>query len=206
MLEAAYAKDLSFYIVAPNLSVNATTLRPCEAEVSKALQAYTGYKTNTQSLIDEARDYNFSMRMENRSLDEKGSTQVNDLNEQERENLVNNRWYERRDESTLDDKTHDAKFHKQLVALLEITETIKQNRTNTTVFLIAAVALETQPGMVSPSLALLAVMAQDLARRNEEEPNQTYQTLQQLLREPLNYVAERQGISFPVLLYIISPL
>ena len=49
--EATYARELSFYIVAPNLRINATTWRPCEAsypaflaEVSKALQAYTGYR------------------------------------------------------------------------------------------------------------------------------------------------------------------
>ena len=49
--EAAYARELSFYIVAPNLRINATTWGQCEAsypaflaEVSKALQAYTGYR------------------------------------------------------------------------------------------------------------------------------------------------------------------
>ena len=49
VLEAAYEKDLRFYIVAPNLKVRATTWRSCEAsypallaEVSKTLQAYTG--------------------------------------------------------------------------------------------------------------------------------------------------------------------
>ena len=81
----------------------------------------------------------------------------------------------RRDDSTLDEKTHEAKFHKVIVALFKITKTIKQNGTSTTVFPNAAVALDAQPGMVSTP-ALLAVMAQDLARRNEEEPRQTYQT------------------------------
>ena len=45
VLKAAYARDLNFYIVAPNLRINVTTWRPCEAsypsylaEVSKALR------------------------------------------------------------------------------------------------------------------------------------------------------------------------
>ena len=141
-----------------------------------------------------------------RSLDEQGARQVNDPIEQERENLVDNLWYERRDDSTLDEKTHEAKFHKELSALFKLTKTIKKNRTKTTVFPIAAVALDAQPGIVSPTLTLLAVMAQDLARLNEEEPRQTYQTWHQLLHEPLNHVAERQGISFPVLLYTRFPI
>ena len=134
--------------------------------------------------------------MAHRSLDEHGTRKVNDPNEQERENLVDNLWYKQRDNSTLDEKAHEAKFHKALVALFKITETIKQNRTNTTVLPIAAVVLDAQPGMVSPTLALLTVMAQDLACCNEREPKQNYQTWHQLLREPLNHVAERQAISF----------
>ena len=113
MLEAAYARDLNVYIVAPNLTTSVTTWRPCEpsypaylGEISKALQGYTGYGGNSQLLIDEATAYDYGMQMSCRSLDEQGARQVNDPNEQEREHLVDNLWYERRDESTLDEKTH----------------------------------------------------------------------------------------------------
>ena len=61
VLEASYGRDLQFYIVAPNLRINVTTWRPCEAsypaflaERSKALQGYTGYRGNSQLLADEA--------------------------------------------------------------------------------------------------------------------------------------------------------
>ena len=83
--------------------------------------------------------------MAHQSLNEQGARQVIDPNEQERENLVDNLWYERKDDSTLDEKTQEAKFHKELVSLFKVTETIKQNRTITTVFPIAAVALDAQP-------------------------------------------------------------
>ena len=85
------------------------------------------------------------MQMAHQSLNEQGARQVIDPNEQERENLVDNLWYERKDDSTLDEKTHEAKFYKELVSLFKVTETIKQNRTITTVFPIAAVALDAQP-------------------------------------------------------------
>ena len=212
VLKAAYARNLSFYLVAPNLRISATTWRPCErsysaflAEVSKALQAYTGYKGNSQLLVDEATACDYRMQMAHRSLDEMGLRQVLDPNEHERENLVDNLWYERRDESTLDEKTHETKFQKELVASFKTTEAIKGDRMNTTVSPMAAVAVDAQPGMASPTLALLVVLAQDLAGQNEKEPKQTYQTWHQLLTEPLNKVAERLGISFPVLLYNISP-
>ena len=88
VLEAAYAKDLSFYIVAPNLRVNTTTWRLRQAsypaflvEVSKVLQAYTEYKANSQLLVDEATAYDFGMQMSHRSLDKQGAPQVNDPNE-----------------------------------------------------------------------------------------------------------------------------
>ena len=122
------------------------------------------------------------MQTSHRSSDNQGVCQVNDPNEQEREHLVDNVWYERRDESTLDEITHEAKFHKELMGLFKITET-------------AAVA----------TLALSVVMAQNLAKQNEKEPKQTYQTWHQLLRESLNQVAERLEIPFPMLLYNISP-
>ena len=130
LLEAAYARELSFYIVEPNLRVNVTTWHPCEAscpaflaEVSKALQANTGCKGTSQLLIDEATAHDFERLMAHRSLNEQGVRQVNNPNEQGRKNLMDNLWYERRDESTLDQKTHEAKFLKELVALFKTTET-----------------------------------------------------------------------------------
>ena len=141
--------------------------------------------------------------MSSRSLNENGVRQVNDPNEQERKNLVDNLWYERRDESTLDEKSHDPKFHKELLALFKQTETIKTERINTTVFPIAAISTDAQPGMVSPTQTLLIVLARNLAIQNETEPRHTYQTWHQVLRETLNQVALRLEIS--VLLYNISP-
>ena len=156
VLEASYARDLHFYIVAPNLRINVTTWHPCEAsypaflaEISKAVQSYTGYRGNSQFLVDEATAYDYGMQMLSRSLDENGVQQVNDPNEQERKLLVDNLWYERRDESTLDNKTHDPKFYKELLALFRTTEAIKAERLNTTVFPIAAISTDAKPGMVS---------------------------------------------------------
>ena len=65
-------------------------------------------------------------------------------------------------------------------------------------------AMDARPGLGSPTLALLTVLAQDLARQNEREPTHTYQTWHEQLREPLHQVAERLGIHFPVFLYNIS--
>ena len=212
VLEASYAKDLHFYIVAPNIRINEATWRLCEAsypaylaQISKALQGYTGYAGNSQLLVDEATAYDYGMQMSCRSLNEQGIRQVIDPNEREREHLKDNLWYERRDESTLDDKTYDPKFHKELLALFKVTESIKIERTNTTVFPTATVAMDAQPGMASPTLMLLVVMARNLAQQNEAEPRQTYQTWHQSLRETLNQVAVRLEIPFPVLLYNISP-
>ena len=188
-----------------------TTWRPCEAsypaflaEISKAVQGYTGYRGKSQLLVDEATTYDYGMQMSSRFLDGNGVRHVNDPNEQERKHLVNNLWYERRDESTLDDKTLDPEFHEELLALFKVTETIKMERINTTVFPIAAISTDVQPGMVSPTLTLLIVMARNLAKQNETEPRHTYQTWHQALRETLNQVALRLEIPFPVLLYNIS--
>ena len=100
VLEASYARDLHFYIVAPNLRINVTTWRPCEAsypaflaEVSKAVQGYTGYRGNSQLIVDEATAHNYGMQMSIRSLDENGVRKVNDSNENERKHLVDNLWY-----------------------------------------------------------------------------------------------------------------
>ena len=129
VLKASYAKDLRFYIVAPNLKINEATWRPCEAfspaylaEISKALQGYTGYAGNSQLVVDEATAYDYGMQMSSRYLKEQGIRQENDPKETEREHLVDNLWYERRDESTLDDKTHNPKFPKELLALFKVTE------------------------------------------------------------------------------------
>ena len=212
VLEASYARDLQFYIVAPNLRINVTTWRPCEAsspaflaEISKALQGYTGYRGNSQLIVEEATAYDYGMQMSIKSLDENDVRKVNDPNEMERKHLVDNVWYEKKDESTLDDKTHDPKFHKKILALFKATEVIKTERTNTTVFPIAAVSIDARPEMVSLTLRLLVVMAQNLAKQNETEPRHTYQTWHQALRETLNQVALRLEIPFPVLLYNISP-
>ena len=103
VLEAAYARDLYFYIVAPNLRISVTTWRPCEAsypaflaEVSKAIQAFTGYRGNSQLIVDEATAYDYGMQMSIRSLDENGVRKVFDPNENERKHLIDNLWFERR--------------------------------------------------------------------------------------------------------------
>ena len=211
-MEASYARDLHFYIVAPNLRINVTTWRPCEAsypaflaDISKAVQGYTGYEGNSQLLVGEATAYDYGMQMSIRSLDENGVRKVFDPNESERKHLIDNLWFERRDESTLDEKTHDPKFHKELLALFKETETIKAERTNTTVFPIAAIATDAKLDMASLTLTLLMVMARGLAKQNEIEPSHTYQTWHKALRETLNQVALRLEIPFPVLLYNISP-
>ena len=64
--------------------------------------------------------------------------------------------------------------------------------------------MDAQPGMASPTLTLLVVMARNLAEQNEAEPRQTYQTWHQSLGETLNQVAVRLEIQFPVLLCNIS--
>ena len=210
--EAAYARELSCYKVAPILRINLATWRPCEAsypaflaEVSKALQAYTGYQGNSQMLADEATAFDHGMEMARRSLDELGGRKVNDPNEKERDRLVDNLWFEYREESTLDEKTHDPKFYKDLINLCKTTEAIKANRTNTTVFPVALVSLDAQSGLGSPTSAMLSILAQDIARHNAREPTHTYRTWHEQLREPLHRDAEWLGIPFPVFLYNISP-
>ena len=81
---------------------------------------------------------------------------------------------------------------------------IKAERTNTTVFPIAAIAIDAKLEMASLTLTLLVVMTRDLAKQNETEPKHTYQTWRQALRETLNQVALRLEIPFSVLLYNIS--
>ena len=93
------------------------TWRPCEnsyyallAEISKALQAYTGYQGNSQLTADDATAFNFGMQMAHRT--ENAMRRNRDPNEHKRANMIDNIWFEKRDESTLDEKTHNAKFHK----------------------------------------------------------------------------------------------
>ena len=155
--EASYSQNLSFYIIAPNLRVSATTWRPGEnsysaflAEISKALQACTGYEGNSQLLADDASAFDFGMQMAHRTFDENGVRRVKEPNEKERANMVDNGWFERRDESTLDERTHNAKFHKELLALFKKTEGIKQTLTDATVFPVAIQAIDAKPNMVSP--------------------------------------------------------
>ena len=176
-----------------------------QRSITRALQAYTGYRRNSQLLVDEATAFYYGMQMGHRSLDELGVRKINDPNERERDHLMIILWYERRDDSTLDKKNHDAKFHKELVSLCKTTEGIKAERPNTTIFPIATMAMDAQPGLGLPTLALLTVLAQDIARQNEGEPTHTYHTWHEHLREPLHQVAERLGFHFPLFLYSISP-
>ena len=210
--EAAYAQNLYFHIVAPNLRISALTWRPCEnsypaflAEISKAVQAYTGYQGNSQLLADDATAFDFGMQMAHRTFDENGVRQVKKPNEKEKSNMIDNGWFEKRDESTLDEKTHDAKFHKELVALFKRTEEIKQARPNATVFPVATQAVDSKPSMVSPTLVLLTVLARKIARENRTNPEHSYQSWHEKLQETLAEVAERHGIPFPIFLYNISP-
>ena len=175
------------------------------ADISKAIQGYTGYRGNSQLIVDKATAYDYGMQMSIRSLDENGVRKVLDPNESERKHLIDNLWFERRDESTLDEKTHDPKFHKELLALFKETEMIKAERTNTTVFPIAAIAIDAKLDMASLTLTLLMVMTRGLARQNEAEPNHTYQTWHKALCETLNQVPLGLEIPFPVFLYNISP-
>ena len=156
-------------------------------------------------LADEATAFDYGMEMASRSLDEQGGRRVNDQNEKERDRFIDNLWFEYRDESTLDEKTHDPKFFKNLISLCKTTEAIEANRTNTTIFPVALVSLDAQPGLGSPTLAMLSILAQDIARPNAREPTHTYRTWHEQLRDPLHRFAERLGIPFPVFLCNISP-
>ena len=153
-------------------------------------------------LADEATGFDHGMEMARRSLDEQ--SRVNDPNERERDRLVDNLWFEYRDESTLDEKTHYPKFYKDLINLCKTTEATKGNRTNTMIFPVALVSLDAQPRLRSPTLAMLSILAQKIARQNAREPTHTYWTWHEQLREPQHRVAERLGIAFSVFLYNIS--
>ena len=81
-------------------------------------------------------------------------------------NAIDNLWFEKRDASTQDEKTHDLKFHKELLARFKKTQEIKQTRTDATVFPVATQDVDLQPNMVSPTLVLLAVLTCKRAREN----------------------------------------
>ena len=124
--EAALAQKLNLYIMAPNLRVSAMAWCPCEnsypallAEVSKALQAYTGYQGNSQLMADDAAAFEFGMQMAHRTFDENGVRQVKEFIATKKTSTIDTLWFERRGESTVDEKTHDPKFHKELLALFK---------------------------------------------------------------------------------------
>ena len=146
------------------------------------------------------------MQIANRSIDDTGVTQISDPTEAEKDSLNDNLWFAKRDESTLDEKTHDPKLTKKLAALFKKTEAIKKNRTDAMVFPVAAQAIDAQKDLMSPTLALLIARARDIAGKNAEKPHLTNQSWHEALNEPLKEVAERHNILFPTLLYNISVL
>ena len=184
---------------------------PCETsylallgEISKALQAYTGYHGNSQFTADDATAFDFGMQIGHRTIDKNGVRQANELNTAERKNMIDNVWFEKRDEFTIDEKKHDPKFHKGLLSLLRRTEKIKLNCSDATVFLVATQAVDSQPDKVSPTLVLLVVLARKTAQENQAKPQLSYQSWYEAMQEPLSQVAERHQIPFPILLFNIS--
>ena len=186
VIEAAFAQTLNFNIVAPNLRVSAMTWRLCEnsfpallVEVSKALQAYTGYQGNSQLMADDATAFDFGMQVAHRTSDENGLRQVKEPNTAERINMMDNLWFERRDEQL---STHDPEFHKELLALLKETKEMKSNRN---VFAV-----------VSPTLVLPVMLAHKIAQENRATPQLLDQSWHAVLHETLAQVAEIHGYHF----------
>ena len=171
----------------------------------ESLTGFTGYEGNSQLLIDEATVFDFGMQMAHRTFDDIGVHQVKEPNEVKKAKMIDNLWFEKRDESTQDKKTHDAKFHKDLPALFKETEEIKQTRTYTTVLSVATLAVDSQTNMVSPTLVLLTILARDVAREIRANPEHSYKSWHEVLQETLAQVAERTEIPFANYLYIISP-
>ena len=128
------------------------------------------YQGNSQLTADDATAFDFGMQMAHRTFDDNGMRRNRDPNEHERANMIDNIWFEKRDESILDEKTHNAKFHKELVALSKKTEEIRQTRTEVTVFPVATHAIDSKPNMVSPTLVLLSILAQKTAQENLTNP------------------------------------
>ena len=153
MTEAAFAHGPCCHIVAPNVRVSATTWRSCEtsfsaflAEVSRALHTYTVYKENLPLLIDDVTAFDFVMQMAHQSFEEECVRKSTISQMVEKEKMVDNQWYERRDKTLRYEKTHEANFHKELAAVF------KKYRI---VFPVAAQAIDGQVINISPTLALL---------------------------------------------------
>ena len=89
----------------------------------------------------------------------------------------------------------------KLAAIFKKTENIRQDRRDTTIFPMAAQAVDAQADIVSPTLALQAIMARDVVRKNTEDPRHTYRMWDMVLEEPL----ERCSIPFLLFLCNISP-
>ena len=91
VMKAAFARDIFFRIVAPNLRFNELTWRPCNtpytavlADVSRALQSYTGCKSNSQLLVDDATSMDFRMKMAHKTFNENGVRKVNNASDADR--------------------------------------------------------------------------------------------------------------------------
>ena len=63
-------------------------------------------------MADEATAFDFGMQMAHRTFDENGVRQVKKRIEIERMSIFDNLWFEKRDESTLDETTHGESFTK----------------------------------------------------------------------------------------------
>ena len=106
------------------------------------------------------------MQMAHRSIEENGVTQISDPPQVEKEGLIDNLWYEKKDESTFDEKTQDPKFANELAALLKRTEAIKHNRTTFMMFPVPGQAIDAQSDWMSPTLALLMALARGIVNKN----------------------------------------
>ena len=130
-------------------------------------------------LIDEATLFDFGMQMTHRSVDQNGVRQVNDLTETE--NMIDNLWYECRDNSTVVEKTHEPKFYEELAAVFKETEGIQLDRWDIIVFPMTVQVVDPRADIVSPTLALLEAMATrgNGTRRgtNTEDPRCTYRDM-----------------------------
>ena len=142
--------------------------------------------------------------MARRSLDENRSRQVSNLTLAEKEIMLDNFWYERRDESTLNEKTLEPKFHKALVVLFKKTEGI--DRTDK---IRPSFYRHTSSRCTSRySLPHIAITGHNDTRRRTQKfgrsERQTYHTWHLLVEEPLAQVAQRSKILFPIFLKNIS--
>ena len=74
----------------------------------------------------------------------------------------------------------------------------QQSRVDTNVFPTTAQAVDAKADLVSPTMALLAVTARDVVRRNIEDSRHTCRLWHQVLEEPLAYVTERHFTPFTI--------